>query len=179
MSFILWGKIWERDVSIWGRTKNGIFTTKIAYETLVDEDRNNQQNKWKKIWELKVLERIRVFIWKVHWEGLKTKKLFSQRYLSDPFCNYCRGKKEAINHALRDYNSIRHVWLNLVKKCKQDTFFNSNLQRESWDAVARNMGHCLPLHLDVVQQEEISMIILSCLITECQPFGSFYTNTTT
>lgn len=55
-----------RDVSIRGRANNGIFTTKSAYEALFDEDYNNRQNKWKKMWEFKVPERIWVFTWQVH-----------------------------------------------------------------------------------------------------------------
>ena len=55
-----------RDVSICGRANNGIFTIKTNYEALIDEDCNNRQNEWKKMWELKVPERIRVFIWQVH-----------------------------------------------------------------------------------------------------------------
>ncbi|KAI5386435.1 hypothetical protein KIW84_072823 [Lathyrus oleraceus] len=100
-----------RYVSIWGRSNNGIFTTKTAYEALTNEDCNNQKNKWKKIWDLK-------------------------RYLSGPFCNDCKGKEETISHALRDCNSIRHVWLNLVEKSKHAAFFNSNLPK--WLALNMN-----------------------------------------
>lgn len=51
-----------RDISTRERTSNGAFTTTTTYEAFSYARRDNQGVQWKKIWRLKVLERIRVFI---------------------------------------------------------------------------------------------------------------------
>lgn len=115
------------DACAWGRTNNNTFTTKTVFEACIDINNNIQHDRWKEIWSLKVPEWIQIFIWQVHWEGLKTKKFLFQRHLCDPFCNDYIGNVESLTHALRDCNTIRNIWITLLNKSKKPNLFNSNV----------------------------------------------------
>ncbi|KAI5428100.1 hypothetical protein KIW84_033197 [Lathyrus oleraceus] len=90
-------KTWE-DVRMWGGSANGNFSTATMYDNLTNT--GGQDIKWKKIWRIKVPERIRMFIWIMHWNALKTNQFVAQRHLRDPDCTECRGKDESQIHVL-------------------------------------------------------------------------------
>lgn len=56
------------DVRMWGGSANGNFSTATMYDNLTHT--GGQDIKWKKIWRIKVPERIRMFIWIMHWKML-------------------------------------------------------------------------------------------------------------
>lgn len=103
------GKELGPDVCTCDRTNNVTFTIKTAYVAFTLTDNNIQQDRLKKMQNLNVPERIRIFIWQVDWEGMKTKHFLFRSHLSDPFCNNYNRKVEFISHALRDCNTISHI----------------------------------------------------------------------
>lgn len=84
------------DVRMWGGSANGNFSTATMYDNLTHT--GGQDIKWKKIWRIKVPERIRMFIWIMHWNALKTNQFVAQKHLRDPDCTECRGKDESQIH---------------------------------------------------------------------------------
>ncbi|KAI5424722.1 hypothetical protein KIW84_030782 [Lathyrus oleraceus] len=76
---------------------------------------NNKQD-WKNIWQLQVPERIRLFIWLVAQEGLKTKHLPARRYFGDRFCLDFPGINEP---DWLDLNFYRHISYNKSGQWKE------------------------------------------------------------
>lgn len=73
-------------------------------------------------------ERVRIFIWMMHHNGLKTKQLLSQRHISEPDCADSIGMEKSMIHALRGCESVRYIWLALVHNSHWETFFTLNVQ---------------------------------------------------
>ncbi|XP_050914763.1 uncharacterized protein LOC127129660 [Lathyrus oleraceus] len=71
---------------------------------------------WKNIWQLQVPERIRLFIWLVAQEGLKTKHLPARRYFGDRFCLDFPGINEP---DWLDLNFYRHISYNKSGQWKE------------------------------------------------------------
>ncbi|KAH6760569.1 hypothetical protein C2S51_017518 [Perilla frutescens var. frutescens] len=98
------------DRRIWTPSKNGRFTVKSAYHLAVSSfsqisprraSSSNNPTEWKHLWKIKVLPRVRVFLWQACMESLPTKKnLFKRDLLEDPICILCVEETETFNHLM-------------------------------------------------------------------------------
>lgn len=73
---------------------------------------------WDGIWKLKVLGRIKHFLWKACTNSLATKvNLMKWKILNDSICQLC-GKFHDTKHALWDCEAVKRVW------CKEFSWIN-------------------------------------------------------
>ena len=109
------------DSLIWMGTKRGSFTLKSAYyvaKRLLDvgtarENSSNHQASpfWKKIWQLYVPPKVKIFAWRVCLDGLPTMLNLWHRGLNTfGFCQICDKDLESINHALLHCNHAQKTW---------------------------------------------------------------------
>lgn len=70
---------------------------------------NTTTNIWSQIWNLKVTKKVRVFVWLLQQEGLKTNQLLNKFHLKHPYCMDCTDTIETYMHALRDYGMDKQV----------------------------------------------------------------------
>ena len=103
------------DLLIWMGNKRGSFTVKSVYHVakgLLDggtarENSSNHQASpfWKKIWQLNVPPKVKIFAWEVCLNGLPTMLNLQRRGLNTfVFCQIFDKDLESINHALLHCN---------------------------------------------------------------------------
>ena len=85
----------QRDVVVWGRSPNGCFTTKSAYE-LIEESCWTELNKnWMALWKGRGPQRIRSFLWlALHNKLLTNENHFKRHIAASPNCVRCLNKVE-------------------------------------------------------------------------------------
>jgi ribonuclease HI len=131
------------DISVCPGANMGEFSVSYAYNELCSFHVDTSLNYWKKIWKLKVQERIRCFVWILHHNRLLTNSRLSMMHLGSEFCYHCGDVVETALHVLRDCPLAVGIWLNMVGLHYRDKFFNANLQQ--WLNLNMNaelgMGH--------------------------------------
>ena len=118
---------WAEDKLIWMATPNGCYSTKLAYRLLSTEaakkipgPSNTTAHKkfWLDIWQLKVPNKIRHFIWRAVNESLPTKKNLLQRNITgNAICDRCNSETEDTIHAIRECAEVKSVWWEL-ERCR-------------------------------------------------------------
>jgi len=65
---------------------------------------------WFGVWKLKMLGKVKNFIWRACTNSLPTKvNLMKRKVLVDPLCHCCGKQPEDIMHALWGCESVKHV----------------------------------------------------------------------
>jgi hypothetical protein len=115
------------DMLVWPGNRMGEFTVSSAYSMLVNNQMDGNTTRWKRIWKLGVIERIRVFVWQIAHDRLLTKHKLARWQLGSAYCDNCYFD-ETIIHALRDCPIAIHVWNHLVSNKNRGIFYLTNLQ---------------------------------------------------
>ena len=112
-----------KDKLIWMATPNGCYSTKSAYHPLSTEvakkipgpsNMTAYKKFWLDIWQLKVPNKIRHFIWRVANESLPTKKNLLQRNITaNALCDGCSSETEDTIHAIWGCAKVKSVWWEL------------------------------------------------------------------
>ena len=111
----------REDKLIWPHTSNDFYSVRSAYRFLINRQTNEHpshsraeedQTLWKHIWSLKVIPRVKSFIWKACLEVLPTKSNLHHRHIIDsPVCEECHQGIEDAMHALWHYKAIKPIWV--------------------------------------------------------------------
>jgi ribonuclease HI len=110
----------QEDRLIWRGTTNGLFSVRSGYH-LEKEDIEHTKagssngvgnsNIWKSIWNLKVPNMEKHFIWRACHDILPTREnLMRRKIVSDPFCPICGLEIETVGHILWECSSAMDVW---------------------------------------------------------------------
>lgn len=116
------------DVRLWPGNKLGEFLISSAYAMLQGFTEMDIQKEWKKIWRLKVPERIRCFVWQFKHDRLFTNYHRSKWGIGDSFCPVCYVCIETTLHILRDCPVASSIWMHLVPKEFRNGFLCGDLQ---------------------------------------------------
>ena len=110
----------QPDSLIWPTERNGHYSVKTGYSALceeplvVEDETNNSEahiNFWKGIWKLKVLGKIKHFLWKSCTNSLPTKvNLLKRTILQEDVCHLCSKNSEDVLHALWGCEKVHQVW---------------------------------------------------------------------
>lgn len=85
-----------KDSVFWGLSPNGMFSTKFVYFLNLNDSLGALTRKWRAVWKLKVLERVKVFIWKVLYNKIGTNALRARREITeDALCEACGAAKKS------------------------------------------------------------------------------------
>ena len=109
------------DSLIWLGNKNGLFTVKSAYyiaaklveQGELEEGTSNSSTLplWRKIWQLKVPPKVKIFAWRACMNGLPTLYNLHCRGLNSVgFCSLCDKCMETTTHALIHCTHAKDTW---------------------------------------------------------------------
>ena len=112
------------DQVYWTSSLQGDFTVKSAYD-LLDQSRVQERDSyWKITWLWKGPQSIKIFIWLVLHNRLKTRAELATRPLNiEPSCERCGAGLENTIHVLRDCPYSKAVWLRLLRGNNHQHFF--------------------------------------------------------
>lgn len=85
-----------------GGTSNGAFTISNVFDKIDPYNTKAMEDHCKAIYNLNVLERIRVFIWMICQDRIQTNHYLNYLKLGDYLCDNCDEQVETTIHALRD-----------------------------------------------------------------------------
>jgi hypothetical protein len=89
------------DVWVWHGSSSGIFTTKDAYEWLLQPSPINNHENWKWIWQSKLPANIQFFIWQLLHGSIPTRGVLQHRRVCNlNICPRCSTSPETIEHCL-------------------------------------------------------------------------------
>lgn len=109
------------DVLIWPYTKDGGYSVKSRYAEIKKKEMNfldcpstsdnSSQGLWKRIWSIKVPQKIKMFMWKISHNILPVKEnLWRRRIARSGNCPICNEEAESAEHALLYCAWTRPVW---------------------------------------------------------------------
>jgi hypothetical protein len=99
------------------------------YNILCEFNNIEDSERWNKAWKLRVLERVRSFVWLMLHERLLTNLRKSSMGLGHAMCRFCGDTVENELHAIRDCPVVMPLWLNTVEESMRSTFFISDWQQ--------------------------------------------------
>ena len=112
------------DKLIWSATKNGIYSTKTAYQLLIAKagkaksgpsNRNAHKTFWQQVWSLNVPSKILHFIWCACTDSLSTKQnLFKGLSIPNALCERCGSEVEDSAHALWGCQLLKEIWWEIM-----------------------------------------------------------------
>lgn len=105
----------DADECLWKPEGKGRFSTASTYKWLFAAREDDNARVWRKIWKLKVPERVRVFMWHVMHRRLLTRNIKSKWDWEDSQCKICHRAPEEILHAQRDCHYASIFWRKLLK----------------------------------------------------------------
>ncbi|KAG6647467.1 hypothetical protein CIPAW_07G081000 [Carya illinoinensis] len=141
-----WG---VEDKMVWGPAKNGRFSMKSTYylgkervKRMEGEAsvRNSGVDIWKQIWNMKVQDVVRLFLWKAAHEILPTKvNLFKNQIIESKVCPICEREDETVIHALWRCPAAADVWAKEGRPVKK---WNNNVSSfvELWSDMQKKLG---------------------------------------
>jgi ribonuclease HI len=99
------------DTWVWHNSSTGVYTTKDAYEWLLQPAPINNQPNWRWIWKLKVPSNIQFFVWQVIHGAIPTRKLLNHRKVcASNLCPRCTTLPESIEHCLFACAESVDIW---------------------------------------------------------------------
>ncbi|XP_050238375.1 uncharacterized protein LOC126687864 [Mercurialis annua] len=109
------------DKLFWHHSKNGHYSVKSgyhAYQSMVFHDQEcgvssyTKSDFWKAIWKVKVMPKIKHFIWRALKDILPCFQVLKDRGIHvDDICPRCGAEGESIIHVLKDCSWAKGVWL--------------------------------------------------------------------
>ena len=112
-----------KDSIIWLGNKRGVFIVRSAYYVVLPIVDNSEEGEcssldsrtrlWKKVWQLKLPAKVRIFAWRACIDGLPTRLNLAKRGLNvGAECPLCEKAVESSSHALIYCNKLCEVWWN-------------------------------------------------------------------
>ena len=109
------------DFIIWEGSKKWSFSVKSAYymaRRILEKEDHGESSLgdvcaplWKRMWHLNILEKIRIFAWRLCMNAIPTlTNLFKKGIQMDVTCPICKKDPESIEHAILRCVSAKAVW---------------------------------------------------------------------
>ena len=88
---------------------------KSAYESQLELLRNEDIGLWKRIWQLDIPQRARMFLWLISHEKIMCNQQRARRgFLANPNCLFCPHIEESVSHVLRDCHKASTIWRKMM-----------------------------------------------------------------
>jgi hypothetical protein len=107
------------DKLMWIKEPKGQFFVKSAYNTCQETSTSHSQDPlWKKLWKLKVHDRVKMLLWRIASNVLPTKDNLAKRLGSiDTDCPLCNEAKETITHLFFECTVTRLIICRVLCIC--------------------------------------------------------------
>ncbi|KAK8593181.1 hypothetical protein V6N12_045266 [Hibiscus sabdariffa] len=120
----------EDDRCVWRWTPKQTFDLKSAYANLAGSLWSPKHAIWPVIWHLTVPQRIRLFLWTAQQQKLMTSvERYRRNLSSSPSCLICCNHAEIVLHSLRDCDSPKQIWLQILPKPLVCSFFSMDIHQ--------------------------------------------------
>ena len=120
-----------RDDFYWKRTPNRKFSTSSAYNLTVPLQSQHIDDLWRKIWKLKIPQKILTFLWLVYHGKILTNKERTKRgFTSNPSCHCCTREVEDLDHIFRFCTKVSLLWDKITTEEIRKK--STNLQFKNW-----------------------------------------------
>ena len=111
----------QQDVWDWAFDKTGTYTVRSAYKLVLEEGIDNAQHakssnggetKWRALWKLKVMPKIRIFWWRVLKGILPRHAELHRRHMKElSQCPICGHEEESLYHAFISCDHAKKFWV--------------------------------------------------------------------
>ncbi|KAA3488883.1 reverse transcriptase [Gossypium australe] len=105
------------DLMAWSGESSGEFSVRSSYKLLQNLDptayalQTNYRACYRKLWQIDLPLKIKLFIWRTTWHYLATKaNLFLRRLTNNSLCHCCGIGEETMNHIFRACPIAKGVW---------------------------------------------------------------------
>ncbi|XP_042978176.1 uncharacterized protein LOC122308928 [Carya illinoinensis] len=125
-----------KDRLVWGPSHKGLFSVRSAYFLQLELRGRNQgessleekrDDRWNRMWDLKVPGVTKLFIWRVANNLLPTKEnLYKRKVIEEKMCPLCDAEEETIMHALWECPAANNLWGNNESCVKKWARFELN-----------------------------------------------------
>ncbi|KAA3468559.1 reverse transcriptase [Gossypium australe] len=126
----------HEDFLAWSGEPSGVFSVRSSYKLLQSGDptayalHNNYRDFYKKIWQVDVPTKVKIFIWKLSWNYIASKvNLHTRRLGNSRLCPRCSGGEESLNHLFRECPVSAEIWRLLSAV---DLLGNTNVEFREW-----------------------------------------------
>nr|POE80751.1 putative ribonuclease h protein [Quercus suber] len=135
---------------MWVPESKGSFTVKSTYliANSVPNVLEATHVNWKKLWNLKALERLKMLLWRLCYDILLTKENLSERFIiTESSCNLCKNAFESACHIFLFYPVTKALWFALCWGFKSKVVSTSstkdivNLVLNLLEALCQTWGH--------------------------------------
>lgn len=104
----------------WGYEDKGIFTTKEAYNIIIQEQLN-KDILWERIWHTSTWPKVSTFLWLLGHNRILTWDNLSKRSFSGPsICHICRQEEETTLHLMQTCQTGRKLWEKVAFRCQKE-----------------------------------------------------------
>ncbi|KAK2434249.1 hypothetical protein QL285_019418 [Trifolium repens] len=105
----------QEDTPCWKFLRNGEYSVKSAYyytmENLVDNNELRVEGNWQNIWELKIPQKMKVFLWRAARGCLPTRQRLQQKGVNCPHtCAHCQQNFENEWHLFFGCEKAQEIW---------------------------------------------------------------------
>ena len=116
------------DKLVWIKDPKGQFSTKSAYNTCQETSISHSQDPlWKKLWKLKVYDRVKMLLWRIASNVLPTKDNLAKKLgITDTDCPLCNEANETVTHLFFECLVARLIWFGSCWSIRSDTFKVAN-----------------------------------------------------
>ncbi|KAK9035735.1 hypothetical protein V6N11_077766 [Hibiscus sabdariffa] len=103
------------DVPGWRWDDKQIFSVRSSYAFLKRDDGNHRHCHWRRIWSLKVPQRVHVFMWlTVHGKHMSNAERVRRHLAMSAECPICHDGEEDLDHILRSCPTACELWRRIL-----------------------------------------------------------------
>lgn len=110
----------EQDILRWGHEEKGIFTTKEAYNIIIQEQ-IHKDGMWEKVWHKFTWPKVSTFLWILCHNRVLTWDNLRKRSFSGPSISYmCRQEEETTIHLMQNCVMGKKLWERIAFRCQKE-----------------------------------------------------------
>eukprot|EP00253_Pinus_taeda_P032607 PITA_32607 len=124
------------DEIIWALAKNGAYSPKLGYLTLIEPIRPPIIHPtWKALWKLKSAPRTRLLLWNILLDKIPTGTNLMKRSFHGPFrCHLCLAEEESTAHLFLKCNVSIQFWNSLTSHFPNLQNWHGNTILDAWES---------------------------------------------
>ncbi|XP_050216415.1 uncharacterized protein LOC126667478 [Mercurialis annua] len=129
------------DQPYWGLTSSGLFSVKSAYIVQDNDIWEEDNSKWRAVWNWPGAQRVRTMLWLAAKNRLMTNSERGRRHMTDETsCMICGYHTEDRDHVLRHCIFAREVWRKLIPPVLFNRFFTADFDVWFFDNLQSNLS---------------------------------------
>ena len=102
----------DEDVWYWLADSRGCYSVRSCYKMLTSTSPNPFTSVWRKLWKLKVPNKVKSFIWRAATNVLPTATNLTSKSVDIPStCAVCNAHEETVTHALIECSFAKSCWI--------------------------------------------------------------------